>query len=185
MDLKHDRIKYVCKECGGGSICEHNKLRPRCRDCDGGAFCDHDKRRDNCHICSPHTHLKGIVRARVRNALNNNKNKKSIEYLGCTIEEFRNHITSKFIEGMSWNNYGEWEIDHIVPIMYKNPSLDDVIKRLHWKNTQPMWKFDNQSKGNRLLTLNDGTTIKYLKLNIVSEADLKLNMETQNKVLIN
>jgi hypothetical protein len=54
---------------------------------------------------------------------------------------------------MSWDNYGKWEIDHIVPIKYPDngqvPTLEEVIERLHYLNTQPLWKPDNASKGNR------------------------------------
>jgi hypothetical protein len=56
---------------------------------------------------------------------------------------------------MTWDNFGTngWHIDHIIPIMYKaegkNPTLEDVEKRLHYTNTQPMWAEDNMAKGNR------------------------------------
>ena len=53
---------------------------------------------------------------------------------------------------MSWENYGKiWHIDHIIPISYKNPSLDEVIQRLHYLNTQPLWASENISKGNRYI----------------------------------
>lgn len=53
---------------------------------------------------------------------------------------------------MTWENYGKiWHIDHIVPINYKNPTLDEVIKRLHYLNTQPLWASENISKGNRYI----------------------------------
>ncbi|CAH6418216.1 Hypothetical protein HVR_LOCUS83, partial [uncultured virus] len=91
------------------------------------------------------------VSCRVRSALLGNKEKKTLEYLGCDIQTFRAHIESKFTLGMSWDNYGKWEIDHTIPIKYDNPSLEQVITRLHWKNTQPMWKPENASKGNRYI----------------------------------
>jgi hypothetical protein len=50
---------------------------------------------------------------------------------------------------MSWENHGEWEIDHIVPIKYNNPSLKEIIVRLHYTNTQSLWKEENMAKGNR------------------------------------
>ena len=49
---------------------------------------------------------------------------------------------------MTWDNYGEWHIDHITPLKYNNPSLEEVIERLHYTNTQPLWAEDNLSKGN-------------------------------------
>ena len=56
---------------------------------------------------------------------------------------------------MSWENYGEWHIDHITPIKYKEdgvvPDLEEIILRLHYLNTQPMWAEENISKGNRFI----------------------------------
>ena len=51
---------------------------------------------------------------------------------------------------MTWDNYGEWEIDHIIPLKYNNPTVEEIVNRLDYKNTQPLWKFDNYVKGNRL-----------------------------------
>ena len=48
---------------------------------------------------------------------------------------------------MSWENYGEWHIDHKVPLKYNKPSLEEVVQRLHYTNTQPMWASENISKG--------------------------------------
>ena len=80
----------------------------------------------------------------------------STEYLGCTIEELRQHIEGQFTEGMSWNNYGKWHIDHIIPIKYKQdgiiPTLEEAAKRLHYSNTQPLWADENISKGNRYIS---------------------------------
>lgn len=87
----------------------------------------------------------------MRHALQSDKTERSIEYLGCTIEEFKEHITKQFKEGMDWNNYGEWEIDHIIPIKYNEPTLEEVIERLHYTNTQPLWKPENAAKGNRYI----------------------------------
>jgi hypothetical protein len=83
--------------------------------------------------------------------LKSNKKNKSIEYLGCPIEEFKKHIEKQFTEGMTWDNHGEWHIDHIVPLKYENPSIEEVMERLHYTNTQPLWASDNISKGNRYI----------------------------------
>ncbi len=81
--------------------------------------------------------------------MKDNKEKKSIEYLGCTIEEFKQHIEEQFKEGMSWDNHGEWHIDHITPLKYGNPTLEEVVERLHYTNTQPLWAAENIAKGNK------------------------------------
>jgi len=43
------------------------------------------------------------------------KEGKTIDLLGYSALELKNHISSLFTESMSWNNYGEWHIDHIIP----------------------------------------------------------------------
>lgn len=99
--------------------------------------------------------MAGIVGNQVRRALFSNKTKRSIEYLGISIGEYRKYLENLFEEGMTWDNFGEWQIDHIVPLMYiedKTPPTEDVIKkRLHYTNTQPMWIEDNMRKGRRYI----------------------------------
>ena len=113
--------------------------------------CCHDKRKNLCIICNPKAALAEKTRKRIYQALTRDKKKHSIEYLGCSIDEFKEHIESQFEDGMNWDNHGEWHIDHIIPIKYQNPSLEDTIERLHWSNTQPLWAYDNIAKGNRFI----------------------------------
>jgi len=92
-----------------------------------------------------------VVRNAVRKALKCNKSKRYIEYLACDIQTFRNHIEAQFKENMTWDNYGEWHVDHITPLKYNNPTIEEVIERLNYLNTQPMWATENVSKGNRYI----------------------------------
>jgi hypothetical protein len=79
--------------------------------------------------------------------------KGGIHHLGCSIDEFKKHIESQFVEGMSWDNQGKWHIDHIVAIKYRDggnlPTVEEILARLHYTNTQPLWREDNLKKGNR------------------------------------
>lgn len=68
--------------------------------------------------------------------------------LGCTIEEFKHYIESKFIEGMSWDNHGEWHLDHKTPVSW-GKNEDEVYRLNHYTNFQPLWKDENLIKGNR------------------------------------
>lgn len=147
----HNIRKTHCEQCGGGSLCSHKKPRYKCKLCDGSVFCIHEKERNKCPTCDPKGHLKSIVSHRVWAALKDDKVNRTLEYLGCDIESYRTFIESKFTEGMSWDNYGEWQIDHIIPIMYQNPTLEEVIARLHWSNTQPLWREENAAKGNKYI----------------------------------
>ena len=152
---EHKRERSKCKECGGGSVCEHKRQRSQCKDCGGGGICEHKRERSKCKECDPNGHLAHIVRNSVSYALKKDKDLSSQEYLGCNIDTFREHIEAQFEEGMTWDNHGEWHIDHIVPIKYKEngevPSLEEVVERLHYTNTQPLWGSENMSKGNRFV----------------------------------
>ena len=147
---EHDRQRNQCKECDGASICVHNRERNRCRDCGGTSFCEHDRRRNHCKECDPGGHLARVVASRVYAAIkSDSQSTKTLEHLGCDIGAFKRHIELQFEEGMNWDNYGKWHIDHVVAIKYGDPTLEDVIERLHWTNTQPLWAADNIAKGNR------------------------------------
>lgn len=69
-------------------------------------------------------------------------------YLGCDLQQARIWLESRFIEGMSWDNYGSvWVIDHIVPVRLFNLfSQDDLKIAWHHKNLSPMLKEDNLHK---------------------------------------
>ena len=84
-----------------------------------------------CSTCDPLGHLAGVVRGRVYIALKNDKEMSSTEYLGCNMELFNEHIEQQFTEGMSWENYDEWHIDHKIPLKYNKSSLEEVAQRQH------------------------------------------------------
>lgn len=78
------------------------------------------------------------------------KRSKTYEYLGCTYEEFKIYLESKFTEGMNWENQGKWHLDHIYPVsLAKNE--EEIIKLNHYSNFQPLWAIDNLKKGNKVL----------------------------------
>jgi hypothetical protein len=93
------------------------------------------------------------LRTRIRQALMGiDKAKSTKELLGCTLEKFRQHLESLFQVGMTWNNYGYrgWHVDHITPC--SSFDLRDPIQQFkcfHYTNLQPLWRFDNQSKGDK------------------------------------
>lgn len=68
--------------------------------------------------------------------------------IGCSFEDFRVHIQSKFLPGMNWENYGRdgWHIDHIIPLHKANGDPDKLKELLHYTNTQPLWAKDNYRK---------------------------------------
>lgn len=47
---------------------------------------------------------------------------------------------------MSWNNYGEWHIDHIKPVSkFRNNTPVRIVNALC--NLQPLWAKENLIKG--------------------------------------
>jgi hypothetical protein len=51
---------------------------------------------------------------------------------------------------MTWDNHGEWHIDHIIPIS-SGKTEDEVLKLCHYTNLQPLWKEDNLKKSDKIL----------------------------------
>lgn len=95
--------------------------------------------------------LHNSYRARTRAVLRRKGDKKTIEFLGCTVGEFKNHIESLFLDGMNWSNYGlnGWHIDHIIPL--NSACCDhDLIPLLHYTNCRPLWAIDNLRKGAKI-----------------------------------
>lgn len=75
----------------------------------------------------------------------------TMKLLGCTKKQLLDHLERKFTEGMTWDNYGQWEIDHIIPISSVDLSKPEEQARIaHFTNLQPLWKVDNQTKSNKL-----------------------------------
>jgi len=80
------------------------------------------------------------------------KQSKTTDILGCTINEFRQHIESQFESWMTWDNYGckvplgpdiTWDLDHIIPI--SSAVTEDDVKRLnHYTNFQPLCSYQNR-----------------------------------------
>jgi hypothetical protein len=110
-------------------------------------------RKKNYRISNELVQLKETVRQRIYKYLKKsgyNKNLKTFEIVGTTPEKLKEHIGNQFSDGMSWSNHGEWHIDHIVPLSSaKNES--DLYKLFHYTNLQPLWAFDNLSKGNKII----------------------------------
>lgn len=93
------------------------------------------------------------VRNRTKNAIRARSFRKDFkypDYIGCTREELRIYIESKFTDGMTWEKFmaGEIHIDHIIPIG-KATSSEEVFRLSHYTNLQPLWAKDNLKKGAR------------------------------------
>lgn len=92
------------------------------------------------------------LRSRISNFLKGIgfKNGSAIDDLGCTIDFFKDYLASKFTKGMSWDNYGEWHIDHIKALAnFDLTNREQFLEATHYTNMQPLWAIDNIRKGKR------------------------------------
>jgi len=73
----------------------------------------------------------------------------AVKDLGCSIDELKQHLESKFQEGMTWDNYGAWHIDHVKPLAsFDLTDRDQFLEACHYTNLQPLWAEDNLKKSN-------------------------------------
>lgn len=153
----------TCHTCRYYSNCTHGyRLKTNCRKCMNETRkmykrrnkCSHGVSPYSCSTCNPVGHLAENTRKRVYDALKKDKIKHTVEYLGCDMHFYRDYIAQQFIGDMSWENHGEWHVDHIMPLQYKDPithakpTIEQLIERLHYSNTQPLWAHENCVKGN-------------------------------------
>ena len=78
----------------------------------------------------------------------------TFDILPYTLEELITHLENNFTEGMTWENYGEWHVDHIKPMAsFTFDSVDDESFNECWSlsNLQPLWAKDNLSKGSNII----------------------------------
>jgi len=102
-------------------------------------------------IVDPSFKLAKRLRSRLSNALKGNqKTGSAISDLGCTIKELKIHLESKFKLGMTWDNYGEWHIDHKKPLASFDLSNPQQFKEAcNYKNLQPLWAEENLKKSDK------------------------------------
>jgi hypothetical protein len=96
------------------------------------------------------------TRMKIYNRIKTGGGKKDVKtevLLGCTIDFFKAYLESSWIEGMSWDNYGQygWHIDHILPCSSFNlRDVEQQKKCFHYTNQQPLWMLDNLRKGRKI-----------------------------------
>jgi hypothetical protein len=79
------------------------------------------------------------------------KTSKTCEILGCTFQEFKDHIEKQFLPDMNWENRFLWHLDHIVPVSFATTE-QELIMLNHYSNLRPLWGVENQNKAARLTT---------------------------------
>lgn len=101
---------------------------------------------------NPQHRLKSLLRGRIRDVVNKEHiSRETFELLGLNAKEFKEYFEDQFEEGMTWDNQGDWHIEHIIPCSafdQENPQHRAVC--WHYLNLRPMWGDENISKGSSL-----------------------------------
>ncbi len=72
------------------------------------------------------------------------KKNKTCHILGCDILFFIGWLENQFVDGMTWENKSEWDIDHIIPTNLFDIIREDEQKRaFHYSNCRPLWTEEN------------------------------------------
>lgn len=103
---------------------------------------------------NPKFKLNVNISSAIYKSLKGNKNGKHWEnIIGYTLNNLKQHLERLFTNGMTWDNYGEWVIDHKMPISVFNftrPEHEDFKKCWSLSNLQPLWAEDNLKKWAKL-----------------------------------
>ena len=98
----------------------------------------------------PSARLRKSVMNRIWSAMKNQRvnGVGSFSLVGCPVGFLRSYIEGKFENGMTWDNYGAWHVDHIRPCAsFDLSDKEQVLQCFNWRNLQPMWASENSSKG--------------------------------------
>lgn len=103
---------------------------------------------------NPIYRMRFALRAACRRACiysGNRKSRRTLEVLGADVATIRAHLESLFRPGMSFDNYGEWEIDHMVPLASAK-TIQEAYELCHYTNLQPLWREENRKKADLINT---------------------------------
>jgi hypothetical protein len=81
------------------------------------------------------------------------KGKRTIEYLGCSLDFLREWFEYQFKgTNMSWMNHGTWEIDHVTPCASFDLTKEEQAHTcFHWSNLRPLWATENIRKRDKII----------------------------------
>jgi len=112
------------------------------------------REREALRLKTPSGNINNRMSCALRHALKSEKNGQRWEHLvGYTCNDLMEHLEKLFKDGMSWQNHGEWHIDHKIPISafnFTKPEHIDFNRCWSLENLQPMWASENISKGSNL-----------------------------------
>ena len=184
-DFKHNKVveraknrenvkEELDKEIGEeNTICNYCKnIQPKTR------FRNNRLKCKDCERDEPIEKFKRSIRSRIFAALNK-KTKHTVEYLGCSVDDYLKWMSTNNLNYTIENRGKEWHIDHVIPLSKFN--LDDEEQQLlafNWRNTMPLSVKENLSKNNKIIK----TQIEQHYKNLV-EFHEENNIELPEKII--
>jgi hypothetical protein len=140
-------IHYYCKEC-------HHKRGVKFRENPLNRKKEYEQKKKRIKTdelfklqCRIRVQIKNYIK---RINVNKPKSCSTTNILGCSFHEFKEYIQKQFSEGMSWDNYGKWHLEHIIPVSLGKTETE-VIELCHYTNYRPYWGKENISKSNNIV----------------------------------
>ncbi len=162
-------MNKVCQRCGHEDRYKSGRCRPCTRASVARYVAAHPERRSASQAAYGSTHraeravylrrkctdpgfrICKNLRSRVGDAIRNGQKAGSaVRDLGCTVEELKKHLESRFRPGMTWENWSPtgWHIDHIKPLAsFDLTDRAQFLQACCYTNLQPLWAEDNLKKG--------------------------------------
>lgn len=151
------KTRYLCKECYNSQYRDKYKnddiYREKIKIKDKNKNREvTNKAQNKRYQTNPVTKFIAIQRSRINIGLKN-KQKHTIEYLGCNAEEYYNWLLYNFNKTFNFENHGkEWHIDHVIPIHKFNlENEEEQLIAFNWRNTMPLSAKKNLSKNNKII----------------------------------
>ena len=148
QDGNRRKYKAICSNCGKDRGLKRSRdLHRICSNCNSPPFKDKICKKIAINLRSRFSEM---IRGK-------NKCGSAVKDLGCSLQEFKLYLESKFEPWMTWDNYGKynkckdtWQIDHIKPLSsYLLSNREEVLKACHYANLQPLLAKDNLVKSSK------------------------------------
>jgi len=154
-------LHYYCLGC-------HNKKGRKRRESKEVRNKEYEQKKERTKT-DPLFKLSCRIRVQIKNYIKrvdvkNPKPCKTTDILSCSFFEFKEYLEKQFDDKMSWENYGKWHLEHIIPVSY-GETVNEIVELCHYTNYRPLWGSENISKSNKLHIdeISEENRIKYKK----------------------
>jgi hypothetical protein len=154
-----DRLDYICKECKRAEQRQYDKANRERKTASDRRWKEANKEKMRTYFreykrnerrSNPLSRLKNNLYRRIHKALKGiAKSESTVTLLGTSVESIKLHLEKQFQPGMTWENYGKWHVDHIVPLASARDE-SQLKAFFHYTNLQPLWALENIRKSDNI-----------------------------------